>query len=195
MRVVADEFEVFVFEIGDVANCRIQFHPGQRPRFARELQPGLLEVIAVQVQVAERVDERAGPQIADLGDHHREQRVRSDVEGNAQEQIRAALIKLATQFPVLDEKLEQRVARRQSHLVEFADVPGADDEPAACWIVPDLLDDLLNLVNRAAIRCSPIAPLSPVDPAEVALFVGPFIPNRDPVLVQVFDIGIAAQEP
>ena len=61
----------------------------------------LLEVVRVEMQVAEGVDELAGLQAADLRDHQREQRVARDVERHAEKNIRAALVKLAAQFAVV----------------------------------------------------------------------------------------------
>ena len=34
-----------------------------------------------------------------------------------------------------------------------------------------------------------------IDRAEVAVLIGPFVPDRDAVLVEIFDIGVAAQKP
>ena len=42
---------------------------------------------------------------------------------------------------------------------------------------------------------SPIAPLRPIDAAEIAVFICPLVPNRDAMLVEKFDIGIASEEP
>ena len=42
---------------------------------------------------------------------------------------------------------------------------------------------------------SPIAPLRAIDAAEVAVFIGPFVPDRDAVLVQVTNVGVTAQKP
>ena len=94
----------------------------------------------VRVEVHRRsVDEFAGFQSANLRDHQRQQRVAGDVERHAQEHVRAALIKLAAQFAFVHVKLEQRVAGRQRHLVDFAGIPRADDQPAAVGIFFDLL--------------------------------------------------------
>ena len=41
----------------------------------------------------------------------------------------------------------------------------------------------------------PIAPLRAVDAAEIAVLVGPLIPDRDAVLVQVAHVGFAAEKP
>ena len=101
----------------DVFHRRIELHLRQRTRLARELQLRLLEMVRVEVQVAEGVHKRARLQLTNLRDHQRQQRIRGDVERHAEKQIRAALIKLATQFALLREELEQRVARRQRHLL------------------------------------------------------------------------------
>jgi hypothetical protein len=34
-----------------------------------------------------------------------------------------------------------------------------------------------------------------VDRAKVAALVGPFVPDADAVLVEIFDVGVAGQEP
>ena len=60
---------------------------GSGARLSGQLQPGLLEVVRVEVRVAERVHELAGLEADDLGDHLRQQRVGRDVEGHAQEHV------------------------------------------------------------------------------------------------------------
>src|SRR5213594_4900669 len=87
------------------------------------------------------------------------------------------------------------MAGREGHLIKFADVPCADDVAAAMRIFLNLGDHLIDLVDRVAISGAPIAPLSAVDAAEAAFGVGPFVPDADTVLVQVFNIRVAAEEP
>ena len=87
------------------------------------------------------------------------------------------------------------MARGQGHQVKLAGVPSAYDESAAGGVVLDLLDDLLDLVDASAFRRFPIGPLGAVDAAEVAILVGPFIPNGNAVVVQILDVGIAFEEP
>src|SRR5207248_9320696 len=84
MRVVTDEFEIRELEVVNVFNRGIQFHLRQRTWLARELQFCLLKMICIEMQVAERVDEIAGLQIANLRDHQSEQRVARDVERHAE---------------------------------------------------------------------------------------------------------------
>ena len=40
-----------------------------------------------------------------------------------------------------------------------------------------------------------MAPLVAIDGAKIAIFIGPFIPDRHAVVFQITDIGIARQEP
>ncbi len=124
-----------------------------------------------------------------------EERVARDVEGHAEKKIRAPLIKLATECAILDVELEERVARRQRHRVDLRRVPCRDDEPAAVGLRLDLLDHAVDLVDSLVVRPAPVAPLRAVNPAEITLLVGPFIPDRDSLLLEVADVRVAAQKP
>ena len=112
MRVVTVEPEVFEFEGKNVVDRRVDPHRRQGAWCAGKLQPGLIEMVAVDVGVAEGVHEFAGLVAADLRQHQGQQRVGSDVERDAEEDVGAALIKLARQFAVGNVELEQAVAGR-----------------------------------------------------------------------------------
>src|SRR4051794_26134907 len=118
VRVVAFEREVFIAEGEDILHRRVDLHDWQRPRRARQLQPGLLEVIGVEMRVAERVNKITRLEPAHLRHHHGQQCVGGDVEGQAEEDIGRALVELARQFAVRDVELKQAMARRQRHLVD-----------------------------------------------------------------------------
>ena len=92
------------------------------------------------------VDELTWFQTANLGDHHGQEGIGSDIERDAEEGIRAALVELARQFPVSDIKLEQAMARRKSHLVDLSGIPCGDEDPAGIGIVLDSLHNLGQLV-------------------------------------------------
>ena len=94
MGIVAFEGEVLVAEILQGLHFGIEQHPGKRTRLARELKPSLLQMVGVEMEVTECVDEFLGFQSADLRHHEREQGVGGDVEGDAEEEIRAALVEL-----------------------------------------------------------------------------------------------------
>ena len=79
--------------------------------------------------------------------------------------------------------------------MDFANVPCAYDQAAAVRIRFDLRNDVVDLVDRLAVRGSPVAPLCTVDATQIAVFVGPLVPNGNTIIVQEFDIGVAAQEP
>lgn len=87
MRVVTDKFKVFELKFVNVFDRRIQFHPRQRPAITRKLLTRLIEMICVKMQIAKRMDEIAWRKINNLGHHHREQRVRCDVERNTKEEM------------------------------------------------------------------------------------------------------------
>src|SRR5436190_18395135 len=96
MWLVPDEFEIFEFETVDVFDGRIQFHSRQRPAISRELFARLIEVVVVKMQIAKSVNKIARREIDDLRHHHREKRVRRNVERHTQEKIAAALVQLTT---------------------------------------------------------------------------------------------------
>src|SRR5947207_2559532 len=127
MRVVANKFEIFEFEVADVFNPGIQFHPRQGSTVASELFAGLVEMVLVEMQIAEGVNEIARGKINSLRHHHREKRVGSDIERHPEKQIAAALIKLTAELAVLDIKLKEHVTRRQRHLLDLGRVPRAHD--------------------------------------------------------------------
>ncbi len=195
MRIVTDEFEIFELEVVNVFDGRVQFHLGQRSVIARKLLARLLEMIVVEMQVAKCMDEIARHEINNLGHHHREQRVACDVERNAEKKIAAALVKLATQLAVLDIQLEEDVTRWQGHLVDLGRIPCAHYQPPALRIRFDLCDQIIDLVHSRAVCPAPIAPLCAINTTELAVFIGPFIPDRHAVLVEITSVGVAAQEP
>ena len=119
MRIVADEREILEPEIVDVLDRRDSAASAASGRHSRaELFARLLEMVLVKMQIAESVDEFARFEIADLRDHHREQRIGGDVEGHAEKKIRAALVKLAAQLAILHVELKKHVARRQRHSLQ-----------------------------------------------------------------------------
>ena len=87
------------------------------------------------------------------------------------------------------------MARRQRHLVDVGRIPGGDDQAAGIRIAPDHVHHIGDLVDGAAVLRRPGAPLPAVDRAEVAVFVGPFVPDPHAVVVEIFDVGVAGQKP
>ena len=152
-------------------------------------------MVVVEVKIAEGVDKLAGLEVADLRHHAGQKSVGSDVERDAEEEVGAALVELATQFAVEDEELEERMAGRQRHGFDFGRIPRGDDVAAAVGLAADLVDDARNLVDGAAIGRAPVAPLRAVDAPEITLCIGPFVPDGDAVLLEPADVGVAAQEP
>ena len=73
-----------------------------------------------------------------------------------------------------------------------AGVPCRHDVPAAIGVLLDALHHLGNLVDALVV---PVAPLGTIDGTEVAIRVGPFVPDGDFVVVQILDVGVAAEQP
>src|SRR4030067_1002568 len=95
MRVVVEQFEVRVVEVEERLLLRVEAQGRKRPRRALELGPGLLQMVEVQVGVAQRVDELTRLAPRDLCHHEREQSVGGDVERHAEKYVGAALVELA----------------------------------------------------------------------------------------------------
>ena len=193
--VVAFEGEVFVLEIEDGLHIWVDAHCRERAGLTGELLADLIEMVQVDVGVAGGVDEVAGLQAADVGYHHREQCVGGDVERNTEEGVGAALIELAGKLAFGHIELEQAVARRESHLVHLSGIPGGDEHSSRIRIVLDHIHHLCELVDGSAVGCRPGAPLVAIDRAKVTVLVGPFVPDGDPVILEVLDVGVAGDEP
>ena len=152
-------------------------------------------MVRIQVAIAPGPDEVAHFQPALLRQHVRQQRVTGDVERHPQEDIRRPLVQLQRQFPVRDMRLEQAMARRQRHRVQFPRVPRRHDLPPRRRIGADIRDQSPDLVDMTAVRRLPVAPLLAVDGAEIAVLVGPFVPDAHLAVLQPAHVGVAAQEP
>ena len=55
--------------------------------------------------------------------------------------------------------------------------------------------DVGDLVDAASVRRRPRSPLRAIDRAEIAIGVGPFVPDRDAVVPEIFDVGVAFEKP
>jgi hypothetical protein len=91
--------------------------------------------------------------------------------------------------------LKQGVARQQCHFFQFTHIPGAYQDAARIRIAAQLLHHLSELIDVASVGGRPISPLLAIHGAEFALLVRPFVPDADVMIAQIFDVGVAAQEP
>ena len=94
MRVIINQFEILVLEIKDAFHIRVDFHPRQLARLARQLQSCLLKVVEIEMRVAGRIDKVARLQVTHLCHHHGQQRIGGDIKWYAQEGVGTALIQL-----------------------------------------------------------------------------------------------------
>ena len=129
-----------------------------------------------------------------------QQRVRGDVEGHAQEHVRATLVQLAGQLlhtvrAFVHVELEECVAGRKRHIVHLGRVPRRHNMTARARVILQRLNNLRNLVNRAAIGGRPRTPLHAVHRTQIAVLISPLIPNGHAALLQPAYIRGTAQEP
>jgi hypothetical protein len=99
------QLEILELESKDGPDLRVKLDLWQGVGLARELQTRLLQVIAIQVDIAESVDKITRLQVAYLGHHVSQQGIRSDVERHAKEDIRNA--GKAGRRPTIGDRTEQ----------------------------------------------------------------------------------------
>ena len=87
------------------------------------------------------------------------------------------------------------MAGHQGHLGEFGHVPCADNDAARVRVAFQGLNDLGDLVNVAAIRRGPAAPLHAIDRPQVTVLARPLVPNRDAALAQPVVVAGPGEKP
>ena len=147
------------------------------------------------MRIARSMDKLPTLQAAALGYHHRQKSIRSYVERHSEEGVGAALIKLTGELTLRHIKLEEAVAGRKGHLVHLTRVPGTHEHTARIGMIAYQVYDIAQLVYAPAVGGRIAAPLVAVHGAEVSVLVGPFIPDGNLVVLKVFDIGVALDEP
>ena len=152
-------------------------------------------MIQIEVGVACGVDEVAWLVARHLCHHLEQQGVGGDVEGYAEEGVGRALVELERQTVASHIKLEDGVTRGQGHLVYLGHVPGRDNHPAGVGVVLQLVEHVLNLVDGAAVVVGPRTPLVTIDGTQFAVLIGPLVPDAYAVLLKVFHVGVALEEP
>ena len=195
MGIVVNEREIVEMKSINGVRRRRDLHGRQGAWVPSELFAGLLEVVAVEVNVPQRVDEFTRLKPGDLGHHHRQKGVTGDIEGNTEEEVGAALVELARQTIAGHVELKQQVAGRQCHLGHVRDVPSRNDQASRFGVGSNFVFHPRDLINRASVGLGPGPPLVPIHGAQVAVFVGPLVPDRDLVVLEPANVGVSSQEP
>ena len=202
MALVVQHLKVFKLVVKDRSRFAFDLERGISKGRAAELQVHLFVVVAVNVAVATGPDEVAHIEIALLRHHVREPGVAGNVEGHTQKDVSTALVQLAAELGFFARvlcrchvELKKRMAGHERHLVEFGHVPRAHNDAAAIGVALECVDDLLNLIDMAAIGLRPAAPLHTVDRTEVSIFAGPFVPNGDVTFFEPIVVARACEEP
>ena len=83
----------------------------------------------------------------------------------------------------------------QGHFFDIVGIPGRDNQSSRIGVVPNTADHVAHLIDCRTVPAWPGAPLGTVDGSEIAIRVGPVVPDPDPVFLQVADIGVAGKKP
>lgn len=195
MRVIVAQLEMFEPEIKEIRHGGVQVHVGQGAGLTRELFPGLFQVIAVQMEVAERMDEFPRTEVGHPGDHEGQQGIAGNIERHSEKSVRRSLVELTREPSFGDIKLEQAMTRAERHLVEVAYIPGGYHHPPGIRLVANGVQEFGYLIMCPAIRTLPGSPLVSVYRTQIALFIGPFVPYPHPVVLEVPHVRISLQKP
>ena len=91
------------------------------------------------------------------------------------------------------------MAWRQCHILHFRRIPCGNHHAARIGVVTDQVEHIGDLVDRAVRivrrRRRPATPLRAVDRPQIAVLVGPFVPNVHVVLLQPTYVRGAFEEP
>ncbi len=104
---VVGKLKVFILEIEEIFDFRVQVHLWQRTRLTGELQFRLINMVEIKMGITGRVDEVPCFQASYLCHHQQQQSIGSNVEGHSQESVGTALIKLQAQASIGNIKLKQ----------------------------------------------------------------------------------------
>lgn len=148
-------------------------------------------MIVIDVYIAKGMNELARFEIAYLSNHQGQQRVGGDVKGYAKEKIGASLIKLTRQFTIGHIELEQKMTGWQRHFLYHPHIPGAHHQPARVGILSYLLNQVRDLIHMPAIGSGPRTPLVTINRAQVALRIGPFVPDGHAIFGQILRVCVA----
>ena len=110
----------------------------------------------------------ASLQATNLRHHHSEQGVGCDIERHTEEGVGTTLVEHTREFAIRHIELEERVTRRQSHLLDIRNIPRRNDNSTRVGALGNQIDRLLNLVDSLAIRAWPRAPLIAIYMVQIA---------------------------
>ncbi len=87
------------------------------------------------------------------------------------------------------------MAGREGHVLQIGHIPRVYDMPSGIRIASKIVNDPLDLVEGRSVSTAPVDPLFSIDGAQIAVFVGPGIPDVTAIIVQLIDVRITAEKP
>ena len=140
VRIVSDQFYVFVAKVKQAFDARIKAERGQGSKVATQLKANLVRMVGINMGVAKAVDEVADFKAEVLRHHVQQQCVGGNVEWNPQENIGGALVELALKPALGHVELKEGMAGRERHLINVAGVPSRNDVPAPVGVAADAFE-------------------------------------------------------
>jgi hypothetical protein len=121
--IIANELEILVSKIKDIPYLGIDPHDWQLTWLPGELSFNLLQVIGVEMSIAESMHKLPRLQTCDLSQHHRQKGIGGNIEWHTQEDISTTLIELTRKPAFRHIELKQTMAGGQSHMVDICRIP------------------------------------------------------------------------
>ena len=87
------------------------------------------------------------------------------------------------------------MAGGESHLVNFCHIPSAHYHASRVGIILQSIHNALDLVDVSTIIVRPRTPLMPINRAQFAVFVGPFVPNSHTIFLKIFHVCVSIEKP
>ena len=87
MRIISYHFEVLKFELVNIFHLPLDGYGGEWPWFSFQLLPQHLNMVRVDMSVAEGVNKVARLKSSDMGEHDGEQGLAGDVEGHPKSHV------------------------------------------------------------------------------------------------------------
>jgi hypothetical protein len=160
------------------------------------------------VRVTGSDDDFTGCQLALLAEHQHQGREAGGVEGQAEKTVAGADVQLRREPPPGHVELVQQVTGGQGHapgagiilgthplVGQVFHVPRVEQDAATVGTLAQAIDDVVDLVDLAAIARRPGPPLAAVDRTQVPGLRRPLVPDGHAVLLQPGHVRVAAQEP
>src|SRR5664279_843707 len=106
MGYIIHQSEIIISEFENICYITINYHPGKLVRFAGKLKIYLINMIEINMSIAQSMDKITRFKTGNLRYYHCQQGVRCYIKWYSNKDISASLVKLTRQFSAGNIKLE-----------------------------------------------------------------------------------------